>query len=486
MKYTSTRNDTVSEKSPQVILKGLAPGGGLFVPQGVEKIDLQALRGKTYPEVAYEILKTFLPEYPADFLQEQLADCYDNHFGGKAGELVKVEGNVHALELWHGPTAAFKDYALQIMPRLLAKARDMLGQTGVTQILVATSGDTGKAALEGFAGVPGTAVAVFYPAGGTSEIQRLQMVTQEGDNVAVYGVTGNFDDAQKGVKAAFSSEPLAEELAAHGITLSSANSINWGRLAPQVVYYFTSYMKLCESGAVKLGDPIDFCVPTGNFGDIMAGWYAKEMGLPIGKLICASNKNNVLTDFINTGRYNAKRELYLTSSPSMDILVSSNLERLLYHTTGSSEDVNRWMKDLAETGAYDVGGAVQAKIADVFLAGWTGEEQVGEEIATMFQATGYLTDPHTAVAFRVAKDLGAGKERPLVVVSTASPFKFCGKVLSALGQTVPADEFAAIAALEAFTGKTAPASLTGLRGKTKYFTNVVGPEMIATSKLYVK
>ena len=334
MNYTSTRDSALCTGASTAILTGIAPGGGLFVPQQFPQVDMREFYGLTYPQTAQKVLGMFLTDYDPDFLKTATEQTYSTeNFGGKAGFAAHVAGNTYALELWHGPTCAFKDYALQLMPRLLVEAKKNLGETGVTKILVATSGDTGKAALAGYAGLPGIRIAVFYPNAGTSEVQRLQMATQEGDNVAVYAVNGNFDDAQTGVKRVFADEDLAQELAAKNEKLSSANSINWGRLVPQIVYYFYSYAQLAERGDIAPGAPVSFCVPTGNFGDILAGYYAKRMGLPVEKLICASNKNNVLTDFLTTGVYDARRTFYKTSSPSMDILVSSNLERLLYHVT---------------------------------------------------------------------------------------------------------------------------------------------------------
>ena len=329
---------------------------------------MEALCQLDYPELATAVVSEYLTDYSKDFLAEAARTTYGEAFGGKAGHLAPVEGDTYALELWHGPTCAFKDYALQLMPKLLVEAKKNLSRTEKTLILVATSGDTGKAALDGYHDIPGVEIAVFYPTGGTSEIQRLQMATQEGANVAVYAVRGNFDDAQTGVKKVFGDKAIAARLAERNIRLSSANSINWGRLVPQIVYYFAAYAQLLKAGKIAFGDKVDFCVPTGNFGDILAGYYAKQMGLPVGKLVCASNQNNVLTDFLSTGTYTAKREFYKTTSPSMDILVSSNLERLLYHVTGSDAEVAGLMKSLNETGAtrlafaQNAAGAAQTRI----------------------------------------------------------------------------------------------------------------------------
>ncbi len=473
MEYTSTRDAKCRVSAAQAILTGLSPDGGLFVPTSFPSLDIEALQGKSYEEVALAVLTKFLPDYSPIFLEKAIATSYGQNFGGKAGQLQRLAEGLFSLELWHGPTAAFKDYALQLMPKLLAEARRMLGEAGTTLILVATSGDTGKAALEGFKNLDGTAIMVFYPNQGVSEIQRLQMTTQEGDNLAVYAIEGNFDDAQRGVKHAFSSAELAEKLANHGVKLSSANSINWGRLVPQVVYYISSYLQLCQNGALRMGDALDYCVPTGNFGDIMAGWYAKQMGLPVGRLLCASNQNNVLTEFLKSGQYNANRPFYKTSSPSMDILVSSNLERMLFHASGSDVAVASWMKALAQKGEYQVNAEVLAKITSVFAAGYAEEDTVAEEIRKIYDRYHYLCDPHTAVAFRVLAQDAEAQKRPTVVLSTASPYKFCGKVLQALGKDVPANPFAAMRLLEETTGSAAPPSLTGLQNKPQRFTKTL-------------
>jgi threonine synthase len=364
------------------------------------------------------------------------------------------------------------------MPKLLVEAKKNLGRTEKTLILVATSGDTGKAALDGYHDIEGVEIAVFYPTGGTSEIQRLQMATQEGANVAVYAVRGNFDDAQTGVKRVFADKAIEAQLAARNIRLSSANSINWGRLVPQIVYYFAAYAQLLRAGKIAFGDKVDFCVPTGNFGDILAGYYAKRMGLPVGRLICASNQNNVLTDFLTTGTYTARREFYKTSSPSMDILVSSNLERLLYHVTGSDAEVAALMRQLNEQGSYTVRGETLAAIRADFACGWASEEEVAAEIRTRYEQDGYLCDTHTAVAFHVA-EREARPGVPMVVLSTASPFKFPRSVLAALGQAAPENDFEAMQALEACTGHAAPASLAALRTKAERFSTVIDPTEIA-------
>ena len=478
MQFFSTRDHNRVVSASQAIAQGLSDEGGLFVPQSFPQVDVKAICALDYPEMAAAIVGQYLTDYSQEFLQEAAKATYGAAFGGKAGYLASVSDEVYSLELWHGPTCAFKDYALQLMPKLLVEAKKNLDRTEKTLILVATSGDTGKAALDGYHDIPGVEIAVFFPTGGTSEIQRLQMVTQEGENVAVYAVRGNFDDAQTGVKKVFRDPAIAAELAKRNIRLSSANSINWGRLVPQIVYYFAAYAQLLKAGKVRFGDKVDFCVPTGNFGDILAGYYAKQMGLPVGRLICASNENNVLTDFLTTGTYTAKREFFKTTSPSMDILVSSNLERLLYHVTGSDAEVAGLMKSLSETGSYTVRPETLAAIQESFGCGWSSEAEVAGEIRARYEQDGYLCDTHTAVAFHVA---GCHKREgvPMVVLSTASPYKFPRSVLEALGRTAPQNDFEAMQELEAATGRTAPASLAALRQKAERFNTVIDPEQIA-------
>ncbi len=478
MQFFSTRDKNHKVTASEAIAQGLSNEGGLFVPESFPQVDVKALCEMDYPALAATIISKYLTDYSADFLAEAASRTYGDSFGGKAGYLAPVAGETYALELWHGPTCAFKDYALQLMPKLLVEAKKNLHRTEKTLILVATSGDTGKAALDGYHDIPGVEIAVFYPTGGTSEIQRLQMATQEGANVSVYAVNGNFDDAQTGVKKVFGDRSIAEELEKRNVRLSSANSINWGRLVPQIVYYFAAYAQLLKAGAIALGDEVDFCVPTGNFGDILAGYYAKQMGLPVGKLVCASNENNVLTDFLTTGTYTAKREFFKTTSPSMDILVSSNLERLLYHVTEDDAEVANLMKDLAEKGSYTVRSETLQAIQKTFACGWSSEAEVAGEIRSRYEKNGYLCDTHTAVAFHVAqKQQRAGV--PMVVLSTASPFKFPRSVLAALGHAAPENDFEAMEQLEKVTGHAAPASLALLRQKTERFSAVIDPEQIA-------
>ena len=480
MKLYSTRDPQKTVNAAEAIVRGLAPGGGLYIPENFPKADLEGWKNLSYPELTEKVLAGFLTDYSPEFLKSAAQAAYGPAFGENAGRTVKVRDGLYALELWHGPTCAFKDYALQLMPRLLVEGKRSLQRTETTRILVATSGDTGKAALAGYAGLDGIEIQVFYPDAGTSEIQRLQMATQTGDNVRVYAVSGNFDDAQTGVKRVFGDADVAKGLAARGICLSSANSINFGRLVPQIVYYFYSYFRLAGEGAVQWGEPVDFCVPTGNFGDILAGWYAKQMGLPVGRLVCASNKNNVLTDFITTGRYDARREFYKTTSPSMDILISSNLERLLAHLAGP-EKVRQWMADLFDTGSYTVDADTLAVLQKDFACGCASDVQSAQEIRSRFEADHYLCDTHTAVAFHVAERCRT--DAPMVVLSTASPFKFPRDVLAALGRDVPDSDFDAMRALTQATGCEAPRSLSALDSLPVRFTEVIRPEDIRTAAL---
>ncbi len=476
MKYVSTRDDKIRAGAAEAIVMGLAPNGGLFVPERFSKCTYSEVKGLSYQETAHKILSKFLPDFSDEFLKSTSEKVYsDENFNAKTGFVKHVQNNEFALELYHGPTCAFKDYALQIMPHLFTQAKTIIGDTSITKILVATSGDTGKAALQGFANLSGIKIAVFYPTGGTSEIQRLQMVTQMGDNVSVYAVSGNFDDAQTGVKKVFSSSELAQKLKEENACLSSANSINWGRLLPQIVYYFYSYAQLVKTGAVKEGEKVNYCVPTGNFGDILAGFYAKKMGLPVGKLICASNKNNVLADFFNTGEYNAKREFYKTTSPSMDILISSNLERLLYHAIEDSSEISRIMAQLNEKGKFKLNDDIMHKIKDEFEfeAGFANDEEAFETIKNYSEGANYLMDTHTAVAFCVANKLKLSNKTPLVVLSTASPFKFADDVLIALGEKPTENCFDNLDVLSKLKNEQAPKSLTELKTKQVRFEKAI-------------
>ncbi len=481
MKYTSTRNSNVNIGAAAAIVKGLAPNGGLFVPQSFPKCTCEDVLGLNYAQTAQIILEKFLPEYDSDFLKDTLHSVYgENNFNGKAGFLQHVKANEYALELYHGPTCAFKDYALQLMPHLLVKAKQLTGDEGITKILVATSGDTGTAALAGFVDLKGIKIAVFYPSDGTSEIQRLQMVTQEGENVGVYAVQGNFDDAQTGVKNVFSNSQISEKLASENVNLSSANSINWGRLLPQIVYYYYSYANLVQSGKIKQGEKVNYCVPTGNFGDILAGYYAKQMGLPVGKLICASNKNNVLTDFFKTGTYNAKREFHKTTSPSMDILISSNLERLLHHVIKDSEKLNTLMQNLAQNGEFTIEKDILAVIQNDFTAGYASDEEAAQTIANYQNEANYIMDTHTAVAFSVLNGLKTADNAPVtVVLSTASAYKFADDVLLALNKKPKSDAFENLNMLNTITNAPIPNNLAKLKNSQVRFERTIKPNEIA-------
>ena len=469
LKYKSTRGGAEAA-SAAAIIEGLAADGGLFVPEEMPQVDLDFIEGfskLSYEERAARILGLFLTDYTA----EELAGCISRAYGGGKFDDARIAPvrtlrEFPVLELWHGPTSAFKDMALQLLPQLLQTALKKTGESAEILILVATSGDTGKAALEGFADVEQIKILVFYPTGGVSKIQNLQMCTQKGRNVAVVAVKGNFDDAQSGVKEIFSDKAFGEELLAKGVKLSSANSINWGRLVPQIVYYFSAYADLVAKGAIKAGEATDFCVPTGNFGDILAGYYARRMGLPVAKLVCASNSNNVLTDFLQTGIYDKKRAFHKTISPSMDILISSNLERLLYHETGDAAQVRDWMQQLAEAGKYEVGDDVLTQIKEIFWAGWVDDAATKETIREVYEKERYVLDTHSAVAYRVAQAYkkATGSERPLVVVSTASPYKFNESVLDALGiARAGLDDFAQLDKLASLNESPIPKGLASLK-----------------------
>ena len=469
MQYFSTRGDDSRLSSAEAILKGLAPDGGLFVPEQLPQVDADFIAGLaplTYEKRAARVLGLFLTDYTAD----ELMGCVERAYGSgkfdtaKRAPVVTLK-DASVLELWHGPTSAFKDMALQLLPQLMQTALTHTGVTDTVLILVATSGDTGKAALAGFCDVPQIKIMVFYPDGGVSRIQRLQMCTQAGENVNVTAVRGNFDDAQSGVKEIFSDAAFNGELQAAQVRLSSANSINWGRLVPQIVYYFSAYADLVTAGTIKAGEKINFTVPTGNFGDILAGFYAKEMGLPVHKLVCASNANNVLTDFLRTGVYDRNRAFYKTITPSMDILISSNLERLLYHLTGDTAQVAGWMGELAATGRYDVGEALLGKIQQTFWADWADDAKTQATIKDVYDANHYVCDTHTAVAYAVARSYqqATGDTHHMVIASTASPYKFNGSVLAALGaETSGLDEFQLLDKLAEYNPQPVPAGLAAL------------------------
>lgn len=473
--YNSTRDKSCRVSAAHAIVHGLAPDGGLFVPEELPKLSLaqiEALSKTDYRGRAEELLSLFLDEFDRAEIKRIVSAAYgDNFYDAAVAPLHIIDGKTAVLELWHGPTCAFKDMALQILPHLLTASLKKCGETKKVCILVATSGDTGKAALEGFADVEDTKILVFYPHNGVSDVQKLQMVTQRGENVSVAAVKGNFDDAQTGVKTLFGDTQLAQELSAKGWFLSSANSINWGRLLPQIVYYFSAYCDFLNSNGLKLGDEVDFAVPTGNFGDILACWYAKQMGLPVGKLICASNENNVLADFFKTGTYDRNRAFHTTISPSMDILVSSNLERMLFSVCGDDKQVAEYMRSLSEKGSYTVSKEIFKVLSDNFVGGFCTDADTKATIADVYNEHGYLIDTHTAVAYKLM--LEHKTDRPTVVVSTASPFKFCDSVLDALGEKTDASGVELIEKLASFTGNAAPAPLCGLDKRPVRFETVI-------------
>lgn len=461
--YTSTRKDSTYISADEAILRGLAPDGGLYAPQYFSKIDVEQLAGMARARLWAEVLSKLLGGYAADELENIVSTGYKGKFPEIIAPLINT-GDINVLELFHGPTSAFKDIALCLLPLFMARAAKKLGIDEKILVLAATSGDTGKAALEGFRDAQGALVAVFYPHGGVSRAQYLQMATQRGENARVCAVLGNFDDAQTGVKRIFADAELNDYLRARGYRLSSANSINLGRLAPQVAYYFAAYLDMVARG-MDMGEKLNFCVPTGNFGDILAGEYARQMGLPVGKLICASNENNILTDFINTGVYDARRPLLKTDSPSMDILISSNLERCLHLLSGGDcALVDNMMARLRADGAYTAPELLtRAFKRDFYAANATGDEAAAE-IAREFRETGYALDPHTAVGAAVMRKYAeaTGDETQCVLLSTASPFKFSPAVLRALGITPPEDEFECMRALSDLINVDIPAPLAEL------------------------
>jgi threonine synthase len=495
MKYVSTRDKSQGYEAAQAISMGLARDGGLFTPVELPKLpegSLAKLSAMNYQQRAVSIMKLFLEDFSEAELTDYAAKAYSaQKFDHPAvAPLHQVDENTWSLELWHGPTSAFKDMALQMLPHLLTASLKKTQEEKTVCILVATSGDTGKAALEGFRDVDRTRILVFYPENGVSEVQKLQMRTQEGNNVGVSAIVGNFDDAQTGVKTLFSDESLRQELAQRGYFLSSANSINWGRVLPQVVYYISAYCDLMAAGKVKEGEKINVCVPTGNFGNILACYYAKEMGLPVDRLICASNANNVLTDFLNTGCYDRNRTFYTTTSPSMDILISSNLERLLFQLSGQNDaEVRGYMTELNTTGRYQVSPEILEKIQAHFSAGCCDDAATQETIGKMMTDHGYLIDTHTAVAFHVLEEYRqkTGDSTPTVVASTASPFKFCDAVLHALGVEEVRPGVDALDQLAEVSGVAGPLPLTSLRHKTPRFHGSVEKEqMKATVQDFLK
>ena len=470
MLYHSTRNRSLTANSAEAVLEGLAPDGGLYMPAALPAFDWQTCLKGTSLNMSADILGALLPEIPN--MQELVNAAYANKFETEDLTPTVTVGDFGVLELFRGPTAAFKDVALSVLPRLLTTAKAECGVEEDILILTATSGDTGKAALEGFKDVPGIRICVFYPDGGVSPVQRKQMVTQEGSNVTVCAVEGNFDDAQTGVKNIFNSF-RSKELP---FRLSSANSINIGRLAPQIMYYFRAYADLMAKGTIKLGDEVNFSVPTGNFGDILAGYIAKLLGLPVGMLICASNANNVLTDFIRTGIYDKRRDLLKTQSPSMDILVSSNLERLLYLMSQDTELVASLMQQLNENGFYSLPEALKDAVQKEFHADCCSDEQAREVIGRVWRDNHYLCDPHTAAGWYAAEQYRKERvdNRPMVVLSTASPYKFPAAVLQALGNNDSScDEFRQMQMLHEQTDVPVPPMLAELEQKAEKHLSVI-------------
>lgn len=489
MQYHSTRDNGISVTAAEAIKKGLSVEGGLFVPESFPEVsadEIKALAGMTYNQRARFILGKYL----TDFTEEELDYCVNNayteeKFGVKEiAPLHKLNNEAYFLELWHGPTCAFKDMALQILPYFMTTSMKKTGEKDEIVILVATSGDTGKAALEGFKDVNGTRIIVFYPNNGVSEIQKLQMVTQEGNNVSVAAVNGNFDDAQSGVKKIFTDADYAQLLSRNGFKLSSANSINWGRLVPQIVYYFSAYADLLKEGEIEYGDKINVVVPTGNFGNILAAYYASKMGLPVARFICASNENNVLTDFIKTGKYDKNRSFHTTISPSMDILISSNLERFLYDLSGNDDKlITAWMTKLNTEGAYEINGDVKEKLMSMFSAGCCDDAETMAAISKTAKEYGYVMDTHTAVAKAVYDKYVAetGDKTKTVIASTASPFKFNQSVLIALedhNAVLGKDEFSLLDELSKKSGMEIPKSLAELKNKPVAFDLVCDKDQL--------
>ena len=477
MKYYSTRDISLRISAAEAVKMGLSRDGGLLTPEAIPQMDeafLNSLVNARYQERAAKVMALYL----TDYTEQELLTFAENAYGpdkfdtAAVAPVRKVDANTHCLELWHGPTSAFKDMALQMLPQLLSAALRKTGEDKTVCILVATSGDTGKAAMEGFADVPQTKIMVFYPKDGVSAVQEAQMVTQEGENVGVCAVVGNFDDAQSGVKRIFSDVEIRKTLLERGYVLSSANSINWGRILPQVVYYISAYCDLLRDGQITMGQRVNFCVPTGNFGDILAAYYAKRMGLPVGKLICASNCNDVLTDFLRTGVYDRNRTFHTTMSPSMDILVSSNLERLLFDLSGENDaEVRDYMAKLNTEGRYEVSDDIKAALKEQYWGGYCDEASTAATIAKYNAEYGYLIDTHTAVAANVMEQYRAatGDDTLTVFVSTASPYKFCNHVLAAIGETPKADGVELLDQLHEVSGVTVPRRLAALKGKQRRF-----------------
>lgn len=482
MFYNSTRNSEVKVSSAEAITQGISAEGGLFVPESIPKLTLEEIKSvgdMKYADRAAFVFSKFL----TDFTEAEIHFCTDNAYSEKnfetesIAEIAHLFDGTYMLELWHGPTCAFKDMALQILPYFLTTSAKKINLDKKIVILVATSGDTGKAALEGFKDVEGTSILVFYPEDGVSPMQKRQMKTQEGGNVGVCAIKGNFDDCQNGVKAIFTDSEVKNALDKNGMMFSSANSINWGRLVPQIVYYVSAYAELVKDEEIALGEKINIVVPTGNFGNILAAYYAKHMGVPVNKLICASNINNVLTDFINTGVYDRNRQFHATVSPSMDILISSNLERLLYLMSGKNDAViNDWFGKLVSEGRYEVNEEVKAKLKDEFCAGFCDDEQTKETIHEIYEKYSYTCDTHTAVAVKVYNDYKASThdETKTVIASTASPYKFSAAVLEALeGGSSDIDEYAKVDRIAELSDIPVPDALSDLKNKPERFGDVI-------------
>lgn len=480
--YESTRGNFPDQAGREAIALGMVPIGGLFVPKDYPKINWEKLHGISYPQLAQLIFKYYLPDFPEEKCVEASV-IYNNKVfdSDNPAPLVKV-GDMGILELWHGPTAAFKDMALQVLPYLLGESMKILTETDKVLILVATSGDTGKAALEGFKNVKDTEIVVFYPEHGVSTVQEQQMTTTDGVNTRVVPVIGNFDQCQSAVKEIFANSELRKRFQEQGIAFSSANSINWGRLLPQIVYYFWAYIQGVESQSIRSGEKMNVVVPTGNFGNILAAYYAKEMGLPINKLICASNENNVLTEFFAQGVYNRNRPFYVTSSPSMDILISSNFERFLYEVSGrDASKIRNWFKDLQELGEFTVDPDTLAKAREAVASGWASEEEVLKVIQVVYQEHSYVLDPHTAVAVKVYQDYVRETDDNCftVIASTASPFKFANTVLEGIdASAVSENEWDNLSKLSQITGWAIPEGLQGLKDKPTFGLEHSRPEEI--------
>ena len=485
MLYNSTRNSEIRVESANAITQGISAEGGLFVPEEIPAItseEIVSLGNMSYADRAAYVFKKFL----TDFTDAEIHYCTDNAYSTKnfetesIAEISHLFDGTYMLELWHGPTCAFKDMALQILPYFLTTSIKKINLNKKIVILVATSGDTGKAALEGFKNVEGTQIMVFYPEHGVSPMQKRQMKTQEGENVGVCALKGNFDDCQNGVKAIFTDADIKSQLSDNGMMFSSANSINWGRLVPQIVYYISSYAELVKDGEINLGDKVNIVVPTGNFGNILAAYYAKHMGIPVNKLICASNINNVLTDFINTGVYDKNRPFYATCSPSMDILISSNLERLLYIMTGKNDKViNEWFGKLAAEGKYEVSDDIKAKLAEEFYGGFCDDDQTKATISKIYQKYSYTCDTHTAVAVKVYEDYKneTGDTTKTIIASTASPYKFSASVLEALeSNNTVTDEYEMVDRLAELSKLTVPSALADLKNKPERFNDSIEKE----------